>query len=191
MRALLLNGASKGDTFAENLCAILINQLNTNNYESKLIDLHELEIASCLGCFGCWVKTPGICVIDDAGREVAKAVMQSDLVIYITPVTFGGYSYELKKAIDRLIPIISPFFKKIKGEVHHKPRYHSYPSLVGIGIMSEMDEEKAETFLGLVTSNAINMHYSASASGIVLRSHTPDETVEQTEKILVEVGVKR
>ena len=38
---------------------------------TELIDLSALKIANCVGCFGCWTKTPGKCVIrDDAVRAV-------------------------------------------------------------------------------------------------------------------------
>jgi multimeric flavodoxin WrbA len=190
MKALLLNGAGKNDPAAETICKIFTDELNKCNHKVVLINLYETEIAGCLGCFGCWIKTPGICVIDDAGRDVAKSVVRSDLVIMVTPVTFGGYSYELKKALDRMIPIISPFFMKINGEIHHKPRYERYPKCISVGILPEMDGEMAGTFTGLVTRNAINLHSPAYASGIALRSQSPEELREQVGKLLAEAGVK-
>jgi len=50
-----------------------------------------------MGCFGCWNKTPGTCVMKDDSAKIAKAVVNSDLLIFLTPITFGGYSSELKK----------------------------------------------------------------------------------------------
>ena len=29
----------------------------------RYVDLSSLKISNCVGCFGCWVKTPGKCVI--------------------------------------------------------------------------------------------------------------------------------
>ena len=29
------------------------------------VDLSQLKIADCMGCFSCWVRTPGRCVIRD------------------------------------------------------------------------------------------------------------------------------
>ena len=45
-----------------------------------------------------------------------------DLVIYLTPVTFGGYSSELKRMVDHQIQNISPFFTSVQGEIHHQRR---------------------------------------------------------------------
>ena len=189
MRALILNGAQNNDITAETVSKLCTDQLKRLNYPVNLINLCSIEISSCLGCFGCWVKTPGICVIDDVGRDIAKSVVQSDLVITITPITFGGYSYELKKALDRLIPILSPFFMKIAGEIHHKPRYKRYPCYINLGILSEMNNEMADTFTKLATRNAINMQGPASSSGIVLRSQTSEEINEKVSELLKTVGV--
>jgi len=191
MKVILLNGADKNDTTSETVCKMFSDKLKKHNHEAILINLRDVEIASCLGCFGCWIKTPGICVIDDPGREIAKSVVQSDLVITVTPITFGGYSYELKKALDRLIPIISPFFKKIKGEIHHKPRYERYPNCISVGILSEMDEEKAETFKNLVIRNAINMHNPVCLSSILFRNQFPEELSDQIDELLQKVGVSK
>jgi AraC-like DNA-binding protein len=42
----------------------------------------------------------GVCVIDDFGLEAARMAVQSDVLIFLSPVTSGGYSSELKKAVD-------------------------------------------------------------------------------------------
>lgn len=137
LKILILNGSTKENPLAELVCNTFKRMLNPNNNEVDIVSLTDVKIASCLGCFGCWLKTPGTCMIPDAGRDIAKSVVQSDLVITISPITFGGYSYDLKKALDRLIPIISPFFMKIDGEVHHKPRYDQYPVNISIGLLPE------------------------------------------------------
>jgi multimeric flavodoxin WrbA len=187
MRILLLNGANHDDQTAEELIKGFKDSLI--NAEVNIVNLYSTEIASCLGCFGCWIKTPGICVIDDAGRTMAKNVMESDVVIAITPITFGGYSYNLKKFYDRLIPIISPFFTKIDGEIHHKPRYERYPKCITIGITTEKGKQE-EVFRNLVKRNAINMHSAIYLSEIVERSSSVDELQAQVNRLIEEAGVR-
>lgn len=143
MKALILNGSPKCDPLAEKICVSLFEELKEQHYEGNLLNLADIEIAPCLGCFGCWVKTPGVCVIDDAGRNVARTYIQSGMVVFISPITFGGYSYELKKVFDRLIPILSPFFKNIGGEIHHKMRYKRYPRFLVIGVQLPSRNSKA------------------------------------------------
>ena len=90
--------------------------------EMDVQDLSEIRISDCLGHFKCWTKNPGICTIDDASRDITRKMMSGDLLVFLTPMVFGGYSYHLKKAVDRLIPNVLPFFERIDGEIHHAKR---------------------------------------------------------------------
>lgn len=47
----------------------LLDTLNQMGWQVQPLVLHEEKIAYCLGCFECWTKTPGLCRIDDGGRE--------------------------------------------------------------------------------------------------------------------------
>ncbi|MHB9094906.1 MAG: flavodoxin family protein [Eubacteriales bacterium] len=191
MTALILNGSPKGDRMAEKICASLIEELKAQNYEGNILNLGDIEVAPCLGCFGCWVKTPGVCVIDDAGRDVANTYMQSKMVVLISPITFGGYSYELKKVFDRLIPILLPFFKKVGAEIHHKMRYKRYPRFLAIGILPEPDRDKEEIFNTLTTRNALNVEYSSWASGVLYATQGGDELKEDIRKLVEKAGGSR
>lgn len=127
-------------------------------FKTTVFRLRDVEIAPCRGCFACWVKTPGICIVDDAAREIAQAVARSDLLVYVTPVTFGGYSSELKKGVDRLIPLILPYFTFVGREVHHIRRYRHYASLLAVGVLPRPDEIQERIFRKLVRRNSINFH---------------------------------
>jgi len=190
MKALVLNGTEE-DEASKTVYKIMTEELENSGLMVDMLILRDMEIASCLGCFGCWIKSPGICVIDDAGRDVAKKIIQSDLVIFFTPVTFGGYSSELKKAVDRLVQNISPFFAKINGEVHHKPRYEKYPSLLGLGMLPEPDEECERLFKTLVRRNAINMYSPASTGGVVFNNQSSEKMRGEISRLLSEVGIKK
>ncbi|WP_432402914.1 flavodoxin family protein [Wukongibacter sp. M2B1] len=180
MKALILNGTIKGETALETPHSITTNILKDSNYKVTSMLLHELDIKNCIGCFGCWVKTPGICVINDWGRDIAKAIIQSDLVVYLTPIVFGGPSSELKKVIDRIIPLTLPFFKKINGEIHHKPRYDKYPRVMVLGVLHERNETLELTFKKLIKRNSLNW-YNPQYSVAILHSFC--EEIEIRNKI--------
>jgi len=191
MKILILNGSTKDDPLAEKICKSLSEALKAQNYEGNLLNLTDIEIAPCLGCFGCWVKTPGLCVIDDAGRDIARSYMQSEMVVFISPIIFGGYSSELKKFFDRLIPVLSPFFKKVGGEIHHKMRYKRYPRFLVIGVLPEPNPEKEEIFNKLTARNALNVEYQSWASGIFYGTHSDNEINEEIRKLVMKVGGSR
>lgn len=50
--------------------------LKTEN--EMYIDLSALKISNCVGCFGCWIKTPGKCVIRDDAVKVYPIIADSE-----------------------------------------------------------------------------------------------------------------
>lgn len=190
MKAVILDGSLNGEPAASRVRGLVAGELEARGWDVQPFTLREMKIRPCIGCFGCWVQTPGECLMDDAAREIAPAIIGSDLVIYLTPVTFGGYSSELKKALDRNICLILPFFTKIDGEIHHKPRYDRYPRLLGLGLLPEADAESERIFKTLVGRNAINMHAPAHAAGVILGSLAAEETRAEIQALLEAVEVR-
>lgn len=169
MRAVILNGAFAGDETCASAEADLASAFAGLGWEVECLRLRDLTIAYCKGCFGCWVKTPGICPTRDDAGSVTRLLVRSDLAVLVTPVVFGGYSSELKKALDRSAGIVLPFFTRIKGEVHHQPRYQRYPALLAIGILDRPDEVEEHVFATLVSRNAINFHAPAHRVAFIMR----------------------
>ncbi|MFX1337854.1 MAG: flavodoxin family protein [Promethearchaeota archaeon] len=175
MKALILNGTRKQDPEIEDLYNHLIDELRDSGWEVTSLILKDIKISHCLGCFECWIKTPGECVINDYSREITKLAIQSDLLLFFTPVTFGGYSSELKKAVDRLIPNLLPFFKKVEGEIHHVQRYEKRFSLLVVGYLNYGNDEKMQIFKTLVDRNALNMAPPFHDTHIFIKGQDPSE----------------
>lgn len=163
MKTLILDGSHAGDPMAEKLHEALRAQLP----EAETLILREQKIGNCAGDFFCWVRSPGQCNTDDDNRVIAEKIVQSDLVLYLTPVTFGGVSSALKRAVDHQIQNISPFFTTINGEIHHQRRYPRYPDTLTIGWMDAPDVQAEAIFRHLAGRNAINMYAPTSVCGIV------------------------
>src|SRR5512136_545655 len=116
MKALILNGAVALRDMADAAERALTPQLAARGYAVARHDLGAVSIPQCNGDFGCWTVTPGVCVQLGPHRDIARDFIQSDLVVFLTPVTFGGYSAALKRQLDHCIPLISPRFTKVDGE---------------------------------------------------------------------------
>ncbi len=185
MKALLLDGNLKNDF--DMIHSLLIEELERNGFEVESILLREVKVAACQGCFDCWVKTPGECKTDDYGRDVAKKMVQSNLIIHFTPITFGGYSSELKKVIDRFIPTILPFFIKRNGEIHHKYRYEKRASIIAVGVLDKSDEEKEAIFKELVYRNSLNMGAPVHEAIIYTNNLSKNDFIGEFTKILNKV----
>jgi len=187
MKALILIGSKTDDSESAKIHEIMLEELKKLNWDATSIDLEDKNIAYCTGCFGCWVQTPGECVIKDYEEIIVKKMVHSDLIIYLTPIIFGGYSSILKKALDRQISRVLPYFTKIDGEVHHKKRYEKEQSLLGIGILDNPDVEKEEVFKTLVARNSINMWSPYQQAMIYTRGQDSLEFVNNFNKALREV----
>jgi len=173
-KVIVLDGSGEGDEDLAPLLPILINELRQSGAQVQTFALREIKLGHCIGCFGCWLETPGICVEADAGREIVQAIIRSKMTVLFTPVTFGGYSSELKKIVDRWIPLVLPYFGNYYGEIHHKPRYSSYPRLVAVGVQRHPDEGEANIFKVVVGRNAINFHAPSYAAEVIMSTDDPD-----------------
>ncbi len=188
MEALILNGSLLGENPAiKPLEEEILDLLEQVPFTINHILLKEKKIAPCQGCFDCWVDTPGICKIDDFGRIILEKIMESELVIYLTPIIFGGYSSELKKAIDRTIPLVLPFFRTYEGETHHKQRYLKRYSLITVGYKVIRNKKAEETFRKLVYRNTLNMEASIQKTLIYMTDQPISEFKKDFEEALEEV----
>ena len=123
---------------------------------SKIFSREINNIKGCLGCFCCWTKTPGRCIIEDSYTEMPKYILESGTFVIITRIKYGCYTSYVKNLLDRSIGFMLPFFRTINGELHHAPRYIKYPKLVVIGYSDDITSDEEQTFKELVKGNAIN-----------------------------------
>lgn len=81
----------------------------------RFIDLSSLRIANCVGCFGCWTKTPGRCVIRDDAVKVYPEIARSDTLLYVSRIKYGGYDTVMKTMLERAIPVQQAFIRLVDG----------------------------------------------------------------------------
>jgi multimeric flavodoxin WrbA len=105
----------------------LVKTLENRRHQVRHFILADQKIHHCTGCFSCWVKTPGECIFDDDSREINRATINSDFVLWAAPLVMGFPSFQLKRVMDRTIPLIHPYFAVVNGEAHHRSRYEKYP----------------------------------------------------------------
>ena len=116
-------------------------------------DIHRY----CIGCFGCWLKTPGTCIIWDGFEDMGKRLSQVSEFILISKATFGSYSSAGKNVLDRSISYVLPFFEIRNGEMHHGERYHNALTISAL-FYGHMTENEKRTAQNLVKANAVNLN---------------------------------
>jgi multimeric flavodoxin WrbA len=151
----------------------LMDALGQTRAEVTVFPLREMKLAHCIGCLACWVETPGVCRYREAGAAIVQTVLQSDTTVLFTPVTFGGYSAQLKQVVDRWASLWLPYFRSERGEIHHVARYPRFPRLVALGTEARSNPTDARLFRLLVGRNAINFHAPSYAADVVTDEDDP------------------
>lgn len=155
----------------------------------EVIAIKKDEILPCIGCFGCWIKTPGQCIQQtDRCNEISAQIMQSDWVIYLTPVLYGTLGHGIKAMIDRMIQNVLPTFKIINGEMHHRPRYDSYPNFYFVGFGKSITSEEEEIFCTLAQRISVNFHAQQQHAIVVREANAFHDKLQQ---ILREISGRR
>lgn len=139
MNVTFLNGnPDPGNAAFDAHLAGLSRRLADGGHGSALLTLREMDIRQCTGCFACWLKTPGRCVLPDRYENVLRAYLRSDLVVLASPLAMGFTSALLKRATDRIVPVALPHIDGSTGECRHFPRYEHTPAL---GVLYEPEPD--------------------------------------------------
>jgi multimeric flavodoxin WrbA len=185
MKALILNGAFSGQDLLDQAGDLLAQELQRRQWETVVFRLREMNIRECVGCFNCWVKTPGLCATQDDAVELNRQMSQSDLIVFLTPIHFGGYGSILKRAMERtVLPNLLPFLYSYGGETHHPTRYGKHPRILAIGTLPNRDPEMEWIFSNLLNRNTRNTH-GAQSSTAFLYNGMNSVTVQETVRNLV------
>ena len=149
--------------------------------EVRVIERGEKEPSPCIGCFGCWTKTPGHCVIRDGWGDLPPLLGHSSEYILLSRVIYGGFSPFVKTVLDRNIGYLLPYFSVRNKEMHHTSRYPDHIRLTVVGYGADLTREEQETFRGVAAANGINLETSETR---VFLLKEPSELVEMKEVFL-------
>ena len=115
------------------------------------------KIKSCMGCFECWIKTPGKCKIRDGYESLAKLYSKADKVVIISQCVYGSYSPFVKNVLDRTIPYLLPFFKFKNKEMHHIPRNKTKFGLNVYCYGKDLSSNEKIAAKEIVKANSVNL----------------------------------
>jgi multimeric flavodoxin WrbA len=143
LKILALNSSPRKDRGGT---ALLLNTFLEGAKEAgaeiDLVYVDDLKVNSCLGCFTCWVKTPGQCVHKDDMADLLAKHQSADVIVLATPVFVDGMTSTLKAVLDRSIPLVQPFFEIRDDHCRHPPlgdRKVSKVVLVSVSGFTELD----------------------------------------------------
>ena len=111
MKTLIINGSLKGEASHSYMVASRFARgiEATADAQTEVIELKNMNISHCVGCFGCRPVTPLRCVIVRYMDIIRDKIMESDNIILSFPLYFFGVSSKMKTMLDRLLPFKMPY----------------------------------------------------------------------------------
>ncbi len=104
-KILVINGSPRKGGNTESLADELIRGTMESGHKAKKINLRELTIKNCKGCFLCQVYKGDPCVQKDDMSEVYSALREADVVVWASPLYWMHFTSLMKAAIDRLFAL--------------------------------------------------------------------------------------
>jgi multimeric flavodoxin WrbA len=117
MRACILFASPRGkDSNTRALVDIFLDTWRDAGQEAEVFSLYDLAIAPCRACRACQVDhTAPNCAICDDMAAIFESVLQSDLIVFASPIYSWYCTAPLKAAMDRMVYALCKFYGKEKG----------------------------------------------------------------------------
>jgi len=158
MKAYILSDKDYKSGMYNHLYDLVTSNLIEKDFQTEHREIGRDELSFCKGCFGCWIKQPGECTIKDSMSEINNKFINSDVVVFLSPVIFGQFSANIKSAVDRWLPNILPFFMtRPDGSTMHPPRYLTYPKQIIIGFGEAVSKEDTQLFVDITKKHRRNI----------------------------------
>jgi len=122
MKVLVLNGSPKGEkSNTMHLTKVFLE--GAGWADAEIINISQANIKHCIGCYACWSKTPGQCVIKDGMSEILAKRIAADVVVWSFPLYCFNVPGSMKNLLDRSLPLKLPFMSPDDESGRHPSRY--------------------------------------------------------------------
>ena len=101
MKTVILFGSPRKNGNTIQLVQTMTDALKNKGHSVRMLSLNDLNVRPCQGCYTCVKK--GSCNIKDDMKGIRKYILESDLIVYATPIYWFGPSAQLKLVMDRSI----------------------------------------------------------------------------------------
>lgn len=102
MNITILQGSARKKGNTAKVIGWVAQELESQDHEVETIYLTAKNLKGCLGCAKCKEKPDTIgCIQKDDVPEILGKMVNSQLVIFATPLYFWGVSAQIKAVIDR------------------------------------------------------------------------------------------
>lgn len=122
----------------------------------------KMNIKPCKGCFSCWLKNGIECVYKDDMKIFWEKYLNSDLIVWATPIYVYHCTTAMKTVMDRIFARSNPYILLYNGKESHPRKKEHLPDTVLLAVSGFMDRE---VFEPLITT--FKQHTSRTGSNLL------------------------
>jgi len=144
MQILALNSSPRGkeESKTELVLQKFLAGARQAGAAAETLYLRNYRIRHCLGCFACWLKTPGKCIQeDDMTGELYGRYVSADVVVLASPLYHYNVNARMKAFIERTLPMLQPHFIESGGRTDHPLRVERAPRIVALSVCAFPEPE--------------------------------------------------
>ncbi len=124
MKITVITGSARKNGTSNYMADEFIRGAKENGHEIFRFDSAHSDIKNCLGCNACAMGSRP-CIHKDDFVELREHLLNSDVIVFVTPIYYFGMTSTIKKVIDRFYSIDPQLKEKSnKGvliSVQHSP----------------------------------------------------------------------
>ena len=109
MKIVVLTGSPRLNGNTNYMASQFMKGAEEAGHKVYRFDCTRHKVAGCIGCNACGMN--GDCFMQDDFSELRPHLLEADMVVFVTPMYYFGFSSQLKAVIDRFYAING----KIKG----------------------------------------------------------------------------
>ena len=110
MKIAVLEGSPNKHGSSNMLAEEFIRGAKEAGHNIEVIDTAHADIHPCTGCVKCGYEGP--CSQKDDVENIRKIILDSDMMVFVTPLYYYGMSAQLKTMIDRFCAFNSSIQRK-------------------------------------------------------------------------------
>lgn len=102
---LIISSSLRTNSNSECLAHAFENGAAASDNQVEFISLKDKKLGFCKGCLACQAKQNGHCIIRDDADAITQKMLESDVLVFATPIYYYEMSGQLKTMLDRANPM--------------------------------------------------------------------------------------